>query len=66
MTPIRVVCKNTLNMAWDGAVDADVNVNVGGLLTFWNAGSHTGYWSDGGVAKRIAEVLARQYMEGKR
>ena len=39
----------------------DKEVNVGGLLTFWNPFSHTGYWTDNDftvpVAKAIGSVL---------
>lgn len=45
------------NEAWRRAV-TDYPVNVGGVLSFWNIGSHTGYQEDSDVARPIAQILA--------
>ncbi|MCA1706464.1 MAG: hypothetical protein LC808_25650 [Actinobacteria bacterium] len=50
-----------LNDAYAASVAEDVQVNVGNILTMWNPASHTGYWSDGAVIRRIAEGLTRTW-----
>jgi len=39
-------------------VDADIQVNVGSLLTSWNPASHTEYWTDEAFTKPVAKFLA--------
>lgn len=46
-----------LNDAYSQAVTADLEVNVGNLLTEWNPLSHTAYLSDQDVIQPIAESL---------
>ncbi len=46
-----------LNAAYEKAVSADKQVNVGNLLTEWNPLSHTGYLDDQDVIRPIAESL---------
>jgi hypothetical protein len=46
-----------LNNAYSRAVSADIQVNVGNLLTEWNPLSHLGYLSDSDVVRPIAESL---------
>jgi hypothetical protein len=50
-----------LNDAYDEAVTEDRAVNVGGLATMWNPGSHVRYWKDGEVVRRIATGLAQTW-----
>jgi len=46
-----------LNHAYGQAVSADIQVNVGNLLTEWNPLSHTAYLNDNDVIRPIAETL---------
>ncbi len=46
-----------LNNAYSRAVNADIQVNVGGMLESWNPLSHLGYLSDNDVVRPIAESL---------
>lgn len=48
-----------LNAAYEHNVTEDVAVNVGSVLTMWNPAAHVGYWTDGGVIRRISAGLAR-------
>lgn len=47
--PIR-----TINDSYYQSVTADIQMNIGGLLTFWNPASHIRYWSSRKIQKRIA------------
>lgn len=49
-----------LNDLWNGLVDRDIKVNVGGLITSHTAASHAHYWEDNDVTKPIAELLKSQ------
>jgi hypothetical protein len=46
-----------LSVAYSRVVDADIEVNVGGLLSSWNPISHTKYWTDDSFTKPVAEFL---------
>jgi hypothetical protein len=50
-----------LNAAYEANVAEDIEVNVGNILTMWNPASHTGYWTDAAVIRRIAEGLTRTW-----
>lgn len=50
--PLRAV-----DPAYASTVSADIPVNVGGLLRFWNPASHTAYWKDSSVTKPVADLL---------
>lgn len=39
-------------------VDADIQINVGSLLTSWNPASHTEYWTDDAFTKPVVKFLA--------
>jgi len=47
-----------LSAAYDKVVNADITVNVGGLLSSWNPASHSHYWTDNSFTKPVAKVLA--------
>ena len=47
-----------LSAAYAKVVDADIEVNVGGLLSSWNPLSHTQYWTDGSFTKPVGEFVA--------
>jgi hypothetical protein len=38
-------------------VTEDVEINSGGLLLSWNAGSHLGYWKSRKIRKRVASYI---------
>lgn len=44
--------------SYDAVVDADIPINVGGLLTSWNPASHTKYWTDNDFTKPVSRFLA--------
>lgn len=44
----------TINTTYFQAVTADIQMNIGGLLTFWNTASHIRYWSTKRIQSRIA------------
>ncbi len=46
-----------LNPSYDALVE-DHEINVGGLATSWNPGSHTGYWNSGEFIDYAARALA--------
>jgi hypothetical protein len=48
-----------LNDSYGAVVTADVQVNVGNILTSWNPMSHMGYWTDNDVTRPVARSLAR-------
>jgi hypothetical protein len=50
-----------INPRYAEAVAEDRPVDVGSWLTRWNPLSHTGYWSDAGVASLIATDLAEAW-----
>ena len=47
-----------LSTAYAKAVDADIAVNVGGLLSSWNPASHSHYWTDNSFTEPAAKFLA--------
>ncbi len=47
-----------LSKAYAKVVDADIEVNVGGLLSSWNLTSHSHYWEDNSFTKPAARLLA--------
>jgi hypothetical protein len=47
-----------LNSAYDKAVQADIETNVGGLFDSWNPASHLAYWTDEDIIRPIAERIA--------
>lgn len=46
-----------LNEEYDRAVTADIEVNIGSMLTSWSPVSHLHYWEDSNVIKPIANML---------
>jgi len=46
-----------INSAYDAVVKADIEINVGNLLTSWNPLSHTGYWTDDDFTIPVAEFI---------
>ncbi len=48
----------TINDTYLQAVTEDLQMNVGGLLTFWNPAAHIRYWSSKKIQKRIAAHAA--------
>jgi len=52
-----------LNQAYDTEVVADIQVDVGGILTGWNPACHTHYWKDRDVTMPIARALARTWRQ---
>ena len=44
----------TINDTYFKSVTADIQMNIGGLLTFWNTASHVRYWSSRKIQQRIA------------
>ncbi len=51
----------SLNAAYERAV-IDQQVNVGGILEFWNPSSHLGYWLDRDVVEIIGRALAETWL----
>jgi hypothetical protein len=47
-----------LSAAYSKVVNADIAINVGGLLSSWNPMSHSQYWTDNSFVKPVAEFLA--------
>ena len=47
-----------LSDSYRNAVDKDIAVNVGGLLTSWNPISHDEYWEDDDFTKPVAKLVA--------
>ncbi len=37
----------------------DIQINIGGVLTFWNTFSHFGYWRSRKLVRRIASYIAK-------
>lgn len=50
-----------IDPAYEKAVKADVNINVGNPFTFWNPLCHTSYMKDKKVVNHIADRLAAAY-----
>ncbi len=48
----------SINAAYDGVVDEDIPINVGGLFSSWNPLSHNKYWTDNDFTKPVAEFIA--------
>jgi hypothetical protein len=46
-----------INKAYDTVVDADIDINVGGIFTNWNPVSHNKYWEDKSMTKPVAQFL---------
>ncbi len=46
-----------INPDYDAVVEADLEINVGNLLTSWNPLSHTGYWTDDDFTIPVAEFI---------
>ena len=46
-----------INQHYKLAPIKDIEINVGGLLTFWNLGSHLKYWSSNRLRKHIGERI---------
>ncbi len=46
-----------LNEAYQQAVTADVQVNVGGLLTSWNPLAHMEYWTDRDILGPVSQAI---------
>jgi hypothetical protein len=46
-----------INSAYDAVVEADIEINVGNLLTSWNPLSHAGYWTDDDFTIPVAEFI---------
>jgi hypothetical protein len=46
-----------LNDAYQQAVTADTEVNVGGLLSSWNPLAHMGYWTDRDILDPISRAI---------
>ena len=47
-----------LSSSYADAVAADIEVNVGNILTAWNPANHAAYWTDDSVIKPAAFLLA--------
>jgi hypothetical protein len=47
-----------INSYFDSMVSEDVQINVGGLIFSWNAGSHLGYWKT-----RKLRIIVADYIE---
>jgi hypothetical protein len=47
-----------LSPSYADAVAADIEVNVGNILTSWNPANHAAYWTDDSVIKPAAYLLA--------
>ena len=50
-----------IDPAYEKAVKADVNINVGNLFTFWNPLCHTSYMKDKKVVNHISDRLVATY-----
>ena len=48
----------SINQAYADTVDADIDINVGGLFSSWNPISHTKYWTDDDFTEPVAEFIA--------
>jgi hypothetical protein len=48
-----------LSESYAAAVEADIEMNVGGLVTSWNPASHNGYWKNRRFIAAVAEQLER-------
>jgi hypothetical protein len=48
-----------INEAYAKVVSKDIAVNVGGILTSWNPGSHSGYWTDDDFTRLVTRYLLR-------
>jgi hypothetical protein len=46
-----------LSPSYDQAVRADLEINVGNLLTAWNPLVHTAYWTDNDFTKPVAQLV---------
>jgi hypothetical protein len=46
-----------LSPSYDQAVRADLEIDVGNLLTAWNPIAHTAYWTDNDFATPVAQLL---------
>lgn len=51
----------TINEAYARTVTADLQVNIGDRMSFWNPASHMGYWTDRDIILPIADALARTW-----
>jgi len=54
-----------LTMNYSETVSEDIEVSVGNLLAAWNPANHAGYWTDEGVLKPSAYLIASLLEEGK-
>jgi hypothetical protein len=46
-----------LSPSYGETVNADIEINVGGLFTSWNPVSHTEYWTDDDFTRPVAELV---------
>lgn len=46
-----------LSDSYRNTVSADLEINVGGILTAWNPASHSGYWTDHDFTGPVAEFI---------
>ena len=47
-----------INSAYAATVNADIAINVGGILTSWNPLSHGKYWTDNDFTNPVADLIA--------
>lgn len=47
-----------ISNSYDGVVDADFSINVGGIAASWNPASHLKYWTDNDFTKPVSRFLA--------
>jgi hypothetical protein len=46
-----------LSPSYEKTVNADIEINAGGLFTSWNPISHTKYWTDDDFTKPVAKLI---------
>ncbi|MBN2347623.1 MAG: hypothetical protein JXJ22_02230 [Bacteroidales bacterium] len=50
-----------INVSFEASVIKDIEMNVGGLLTSWNIGSHMGYWKSKKVIEQVSGIIRNIY-----
>ncbi len=46
-----------LGPSCEATVDEDIEINAGGLFTFWSPVSHIKYWTDNDFTKPVAQLI---------
>ena len=54
-----------LSPSYGGTESADIEVNAGGLFTYWNPISHTGYWTDDDFTNPVAALIRDVVVAGR-